>query len=271
MEMYKGGASSPYRESEEYDSAAGKGEKGEEVAHYSDSPSSYAPRKGKRKHRVCDGPDDEALPESYSKSTTEDDSESNSGDSDPEYTPEKEGATGPVQPRKKSPTKSKIAPFLPENKLWQWYGKSFTRTKGRSRREFFKSIVRGEEMIEVGDCAVFFSTGQTAPYVGRIEHMWEVGGKMVVKVTWFYHPHETRGLDCMLIEPKGGLFKSPHTDENDVQTISHKCDVVPYSEYRFKLKELEEKYNDGENHELFYLAGSYNPTTGHIIMEPGVS
>lgn len=47
---------------------------------------------------------------------------------------------------------------------------------------------------QVGDCAVFLSTGRPhLPYIGRIETMWESwGGKMDVKVKWFYHPEETK-------------------------------------------------------------------------------
>lgn len=49
--------------------------------------------------------------------------------------------------------------------------------------------------IQVGDCAVFLSTGRPdRPYIGRIESMWESwGSSMVVKVKWFYHPEETAG------------------------------------------------------------------------------
>lgn len=48
---------------------------------------------------------------------------------------------------------------------------------------------------QVGDCAVFVSTGRPhLPYIGRIDSMWESwGGQMTVKVKWFYHPEETRG------------------------------------------------------------------------------
>lgn len=71
---------------------------------------------------------------------------------------------------------------------------------------------------------------------------------------------------------QGALFQSPHTDENDVQTISHKCDVIALSDYRIKRREQEKRYGPNcENYDIYYLAGSYDPTTGHITMEPGVS
>lgn len=59
---------------------------------------------------------------------------------------------------------------------------------------FYKAIVRGKEMLRIGDCAVFLSAGRPhLPYIGRIESMWESwGSNMVVKVKWFYHPEETK-------------------------------------------------------------------------------
>lgn len=52
-----------------------------------------------------------------------------------------------------------------------------------------------QSLFQVGDCAVFLSTGRPhLPFIGRIESMWEGwGGNMVVKVKWFYHPEETKG------------------------------------------------------------------------------
>ncbi|KAK7072860.1 Chromatin binding [Halocaridina rubra] len=202
-------------------------------------------------------------------------SEEESGD-DSEYTPSKKEVS-PKRRKKRHPSgKSKIAPFLPERQLWRWSGKGFKRpgAKGKGKKEFFKAIVRGKEMIRVDDCAVFLSAGQPdRPYIGRIEHMWESwGGNMVVKVKWFYHPQETKGLGKRLTEPKGALFQSPHTDENDVQTISHKCDVIALSDYKIRRGELESRYGPNyENCDVYYLAGSYDPISGHITMEPGVS
>lgn len=65
--------------------------------------------------------------------------------------------------------------------------------KGKARKLFYKAIVRGKEMIRIGDCAVFLSAGRpNLPYIGRIQSMWESwGSNMVVRVKWFYHPEET--------------------------------------------------------------------------------
>ncbi|KAG0412639.1 hypothetical protein HPB47_010231 [Ixodes persulcatus] len=114
--------------------------------------------------------------------------------------------------------KSKIAAFLPVRQLWRWSGKSFRRpgTKGKAKKEFYKAICRGKESIrspvnlasspQVGDCAVFLSTGRpNLPYIGRIDTMWQSwGGNMVVRVKWFYHPEETRGL-ARLKHPKARI------------------------------------------------------------------
>ncbi|KAJ8986137.1 hypothetical protein NQ317_005609 [Molorchus minor] len=145
------------------------------------------------------------------------------------------------------------------------------RAKGRSKKSFYKSIQRGKETITVGDSAVFLSTGRPdRPYIGRIEAMWELCGTMVVKVKWFYHPEETVGCPQNLQYP-GALFESPHADENDVQTISHKCEVLPLAEYTERLGDDPQRYATiYDNNDIYYLAGYYDPTTHTIKMEPGI-
>ncbi|XP_072156002.1 uncharacterized protein [Bemisia tabaci] len=169
---------------------------------------------------------------------------------------------------------SKMAPFLPARRLWSWAGKGYRRpgAKGRGKKEYYKSIQRGSEIITVGDCAVFLSTGRPdRPYIGRIEAMWESwGSSMVVKVKWFYHPEETIGCNQELPFP-GGLFESPHFDENDVQTISHKCDVVPLAEYKQKLdREPHRLVTVYDQNDIYYLAGFYDPTSMTISFEPDI-
>uniref|UniRef100_T1IRA0 BAH domain-containing protein n=1 Tax=Strigamia maritima TaxID=126957 RepID=T1IRA0_STRMM len=174
-------------------------------------------------------------------------------------------------------SKSKIAAFLPARQLWRWSGKSFKRpgTKGKAKKEFYKAITRGKETITVGDSAVFLSTGRPhLPYIGRIELMWESwGGNMVVKVKWFYHPEETKG-GRRLSDLKGALYESPHEDENDVQTISHKCEVLSWEQCKIRHSELAALSKRGsslfDNNDVYYLAGHYDPTTGVCSMEPGI-
>ncbi|GLH05862.1 Protein winged eye [Gryllus bimaculatus] len=190
----------------------------------------------------------------------------------------KDKETGkPKKHRDRQPSvenRSKIAAFLPARQLWGWSGRGFKRpgAKGRGKKEFYKAIQRGKETIMVGDCAVFLSTGRPdRPYIGRIESMWEAWGtNMVVRVKWFYHPEETNGCTVQLKYP-GALFESPHVDENDVQTISHKCEVLPLDGYTGRLGTEPERYSSiYDNNDIYYLAGYYDPTTSQLSMKPGV-
>ncbi|KAH8294711.1 hypothetical protein KR018_001995 [Drosophila ironensis] len=157
---------------------------------------------------------------------------------------------------------SKIAAFLPERQLWGWYGTAYRKAgvKGRARKQFYKTIKRGKETITVGDSAVFLSTGRPdRPYIGRIESMWETTtGNKVVRVAWFYHPEETTG--CPKLKYPGALFESPHEDENDVQTISHRCEVLQFGSYFDKFGADSKQYQSiYDNNDTYYLAGHYNP------------
>ncbi|CAG04428.1 unnamed protein product, partial [Tetraodon nigroviridis] len=158
--------------------------------------------------------------------------------------------------------------------------------KGKARKLFYKAIVRGKETVRVGDCAVFLSPGRPQlPYVGRVESLWESwSSSMVVRVKWFYHPEETRlgkrhrdgkvktqiGSQprCMVFLWKNALYQSSHEDENDVQTISHRCQVVSKAEYDHLTHER--KPGNSLN-DLFYLAGTYEPTTGQLIGVDGMA
>ncbi len=70
---------------------------------------------------------------------------------------------------------------------------------------------------------------------------------------------------------QGALFESNHFDENDVQTISHRCEVVSLKAYKRIVdsdpKRIEAIY---ENNDLYYLAGEYDPIVGTIRFEKGV-
>ena len=60
------------------------------------------------------------------------------------------------------------------------------------------------------------------------------------------------------------MFQSPHTDENSVHTISHKCEVLPIKEFT-RLSAAENKAGS-----LYYLAGSYDPAGLSVHFQPGV-
>ncbi|XP_029977726.1 BAH and coiled-coil domain-containing protein 1 isoform X2 [Sphaeramia orbicularis] len=162
-----------------------------------------------------------------------------------------------------------MTPLLPGRQLWKWSGNPTQRRglKGKARKLFYKAIIRGKEMVRVGDCAVFLSPGRPQlPYVGRVESLWESwSSSMVVRVKWFYHPEETR-LGKRHRDGKNALYQSSHEDENDVQTISHRCQVVSRAEYDHLMRDRKSGSND-----LFYLAGTYEPTTGQLIGVDGMA
>lgn len=120
--------------------------------------------------------------------------------------PKKTDKKSKIRERQESvESRSKMAAFLPARQLWGWAGKGYRRpgAKGRAKKQFFRAIQRGTETIQIGDSAVFLSTGRPdRPYIGRIESMWETSSSnMVVKVKWFYHPEETVGCPKNLKYP----------------------------------------------------------------------
>ena len=81
---------------------------------------------------------------------------------------------------------------------------------------------------------------------------------------------------------QGGLFSSPHTDENDVQTIVHKCNVLPLKEYlrlghgqsggkKRKSSGGAAAAAGGSPEDSYYLAGSYDLSLMSINFQTGVS
>lgn len=66
---------------------------------------------------------------------------------------------------------------------------------------------------------------------------------------------------------QNALYQSSHEDENDVQTISHRCQVVSKAEYDRLMRE----HRPGNMNDLFYLAGTYEPTTGQLISVDGMA
>ncbi|GLD49321.1 BAH and coiled-coil domain-containing protein 1-like protein, partial [Lates japonicus] len=167
----------------------------------------------------------------------------------------------------------KMSAFLAGRQMWRWSGNPTQRRglKGKARKLFYKAIVRGRDTVRVGDCAVFLSAGRpNLPYIGRIENFWESWtSSMVVKVKWFYHPEETK-LGKRHRDGKHALYQSCHEDENDVQTISHKCQVVSREEYEC-LTRIQKPNSTSTSSDLYYLAGTYDPTTGQLVTAEGVS
>ncbi|XP_061823463.1 BAH and coiled-coil domain-containing protein 1 isoform X3 [Nerophis lumbriciformis] len=188
-----------------------------------------------------------------------------------------------LKPSSKDPTAAKrqrmsspepqanMAPLRQGRQLWKWFGNPTQRRglKGKARKLFYKAVVRGKETVRVGDCAVFLSPGRPQlPYVGRVESLWESwSSSMVVRVKWFYHPEETR-LGKRHCDGKNALYQSSHEDENDVQTISHRCQVVSRVEYDHLIRDHK---SSATGNDLFYLAGTYEPTTGQLIGADGMA
>lgn len=67
---------------------------------------------------------------------------------------------------------------------------------------------------------------------------------------------------------QNALYQSSHEDENDVQTISHRCQVVSRAEYDHLTRE---RKPGSTANDLFYLAGTYEPTTGQLISADGLA
>ena len=56
-----------------------------------------------------------------------------------------------------------------------------------------------------------------------------------------------------------------------MQTISHKCEVVPFRHFRNKINSDPEKIESiYENNDFYYLAGRHDPVEGTIDFEEGV-
>ena len=162
-----------------------------------------------------------------------------------------------------------ITSFLPpQHRLWRWSDEG-RKLSAKSRRVYHHSISRGEETVEVGDCAVFLSTGRPdTPYIGRIHAMWQTAtGNMRVQVKWFYHPAEVDsavlGDKMESVRVDHPLFSSGHSDENDVQTISHKCLVL------HTPGQGQAGQTDGDG-DVYHLVGDYDPMIGTVTFLPGV-
>ena len=172
----------------------------------------------------------------------------------------------PPERRISGSDKSAISAFLPpQHLLWSWADEGH-KLSAKARKVYHDSIEKEDETMNVGDCAVFLSTGRPdRPYIGRIHSMWQTSpGSMKVQVRWFYHPAEVEGMAVgggrvEDLKTEGALFSSSHYDENDVQTISHKCIVSKF-----------EDFTSSGDDDTYYLAGEYDPVEGTIVFTPRV-
>ena len=62
---------------------------------------------------------------------------------------------------------------------------------------------------------------------------------------------------------EGAVFSSSHYDVNNVQTISHKCQVLESDEYKQRLKTIGVR-------DSYWLAGEYDPLKRVIMLGQGL-
>ena len=99
------------------------------------------------------------------------------------------------------------------------------------------------------------------PYLGKIVDMWAtVRGRMKVRINWLYHKDEVCGLlgngsRVEDVDVDGAVFESSHFDDNNVQSISHKCSVT----------KITDKIANQHKHYDYCALGSFDPVTGHLI------
>lgn len=59
-------------------------------------------------------------------------------------------------------------------------------------------------------------------------------------------------------------------DENDIQTIAYKCEVLPHALFKRRASDAAKKGEPLGDH-VFYLAGFYDPSAKNITFYNGVS
>lgn len=68
---------------------------------------------------------------------------------------------------------------------------------------------------------------------------------------------------------QGALFESRHYDENDIQTISHKCSVLRWLDYQEETSTKQNSPADPKSR-IYYFGGDYDPLSGKIHLAAGV-
>lgn len=133
-----------------------------------------------------------------------------------------------------------------------------SRRNGRTYRDNYSMIRRGNEVIRVGDSAELMPKNPSDPlYVAKIDGFWAARGEMKVRVRWYYRLEETKGEPSKLQDGDNALFETDHFDENDVQTIYRSTMILPWVEYR-RLEHESGLENSINGPKLYYLAGHYD-------------
>lgn len=130
---------------------------------------------------------------------------------------------------------------------------------GRTYRDNYSSIRRGNEVIKVGDSAELMPRDESIlPFIAKVDGLWATGrGEMRVRVRWYYRLIETEGEPYELKDGENALFETDHFDENDVQSIYRSTKILSWTEY--SKDHLGRVNKQTDRPKIFYLAGYYDP------------
>lgn len=145
------------------------------------------------------------------------------------------------------------------------------RRHGRTYRDNYDAIRRGNEVLRVGDSAELMPRDESIlPFIAKIEGFWATGrGEMRVRVRWYYRLVETEGEPSELKDGDNALFETAHFDENDVQSIYRATKILSWTEYRQNNMGHVNSNNDNSP-KIFYLAGLYDPVRRIKHLRPDV-
>lgn len=131
---------------------------------------------------------------------------------------------------------------------------------GRTYRDNYLSIRRGNEVIRVGDSAELMPRDESIlPFIAKIDGFWSTPkGEMRVRVRWYYRLIETEGDSYELHDGENALFETDHFDENDVQSIYRSTKILSWTDYEKNHLGHVNKNEDNIT-KIFYLAGYYDP------------
>lgn len=131
---------------------------------------------------------------------------------------------------------------------------------GRTYRDNYSAIRRGNEVLRVGDSAELMPKDRSVlPFIGKIDGLWATSrGEMRVRVRWYYRLIETEGEPFKLRDGENALFETDHLDENDVRSINKATKILSWTDYcKDNLGHVNKMYDNTPK--IFYLAGYYDP------------
>uniref|UniRef100_A0A914WT10 BAH domain-containing protein n=1 Tax=Plectus sambesii TaxID=2011161 RepID=A0A914WT10_9BILA len=152
---------------------------------------------------------------------------------------------------------------------WQWTGKP--QSDKRLRRTLYSAVECDSVQVKVGDLVHMLEPagGQKKVhkdndrYVAVVERFWETkSGAKKLRVAWCYRAHEiVPRIHVNALVAKRALFRSDHYDDNCIQSLSEKCELLSWAEFK-KLDESDEHLGDRPN--IYFLAGSYDPVNRRL-------